>query len=244
MANGFTFGGYHSDQFSILMNEKRIPILPPTKEHFETIPGKDGVWDFGTQYEKRPIEIDCTVLAADKADLKTKVRDLAGVLNPREGAKELIFDDEPDKLYYARFSGQLPLDQIGAFGTFTLTLVCPDPFVYSASEEVRSGSDTIWATNNGTFVARPVLEITTNGGDGSVTVTHPDSSTQTLTFESSAPSGVYVVNCKEMTITKDGTAAYQYLSGDFFELHPGTNKIAITGTNITDVQVTFRHTWL
>ena len=51
-------------------------------------------------------------------------------MNPRKGSQILIFDDEPDIMYYARISNQVPLDTLGAMGTFTLQLVCPDPFAY------------------------------------------------------------------------------------------------------------------
>lgn len=213
------------------------------KEQLESIPGRDGAWDFGTQFDARPIEIDCVILADSKADLKQKVRDLAGLFNPRLGSRALIFDDEPDKLYFARLTGQLPIEQIGSFGSFTLQLICVDPFVYSSGETTSSGTSPLTVTQNGTHVATPVLTITKNSGAGTLTVTHSDGTFETLTFTPSAPSGVYVVNCKEFTITKDGAGAYKFVTGDFVTLHQGNNLITTTGS-VTNIQVTFRNTWL
>jgi len=136
---GFKYDGTHSDTLSILMNSKNVPMIPPLRENFEPIPGKDGAWDFGVQYGSRPLGTTCTIIAASAADLKTKLRALVGFLNPRLGARPLIFDDEPDKLYYARITGQLPLDQIGAMGTFTLQFICSDPFLYSITPTTVSG---------------------------------------------------------------------------------------------------------
>lgn len=239
---GFKYDGRHSDTLGVLMTAKRVPLVPPLSENFEEIPGKDGVWDFGVQYGARPIEIDCSMIGGDVTDLKAKLRSLAGFFNPRLGARPLIFDDEPDKQYFARLTGQLPLEQIGALGSFTLQLTCPDPFLYSVEEAVASGA-TVYAINNGTYYAQPILKITHNGGVGTLVVNRTDGKTQTLTFKSDAPSGLYEVNCKEGTIVRSGAGAYQYLSGDFFQLPEGSNTITKTG-GVGSVEVRFRHTWV
>ncbi len=240
---GFTLNGVHSDALFVQMAGKNVPLLPPLKENFENIAGKDGAWDFGVEYDARPIEIDCVILADSTADLKVKLRSLIGYLNPRLGARALVFDDEPDKQYYARLTGQLPLEQIGAFGSFTLQLICPDPFTYSTIEKTVSGSTTLNLSNSGTYYAYPTLTITHGGGAGTLSLSRIDGVTQELTFSGSAPAGDYLVDCKEGTITKDGAGAYQHLSGEFFGFPGGSNTLTVSG-GITNVDVKFRDTWL
>lgn len=237
---GFTYDGTHSDSFKLLMTGKRVPILPPFKEHFEAIPGKDGVWDFGVEYDARPIEIDVDLLADSVAELKTLLRQIGAYFNPRKGARPLIFDDEPGMVYYARLTGQLPLEQIGQYGKFTLQLICPDPFVYSITGESISGTGTVYLPHNGSYYAYPTFTITHGGGSGNITVTRADGVVQTLTFKDTAPAGTYIVNSKAGTITMNNEGAYKYLQGDFPTLSEGSNTLEYAG----NVTVEYKHTFL
>jgi predicted phage tail component-like protein len=243
MSSGFTYGGVHSDAFSLLVNKKDIPITPPIESRLQEISGFDGAWDYGVSYAPKPIEIECTILADSKEDLKSKVRRLAGTLNPRKGGKPLIFDDEPDVQYFARLSNQIPLEQLGSLGTFTLQFICPDPFTYAVN--VRSGSfaTVMNVTHNGTHIARPILTVTHGGGSATITNTRPDGIIETIAFKDDSPSGTYVIDCKEFTITKDGAAAYNFVKGDFISLHEGQNQLANSGA-ISSTSIEFRDTWL
>lgn len=238
MANGFNFGGTHSDIWSLRVIEKRVPLTPPMEDQYQKIAGRDGVWDFGTSFDSRTIEIDVASLADSKTDLQTKLRNLVGVFNPRAGAKELIFDDVPDKLYYARLTGQLPIDRLVYFGMFTIQLICTDPFGYSTIERTASGA-LVNVTHNGTHVARPVLTVTATGA-GTITNTHPSGTVETIEITGA---GTFVVDCKEFTAKQGTSAAYSSVIGDFLTLEPGTNVINVTG-GVSNVQVVFRDTWL
>lgn len=243
MANGFTFGGVHSDAFSLLVNKKNIPITPPIENRLQAIAGFDGAWDYGISYSPREIELECTILADSKEDLKSKIRQLAGALNPRKGSQPLIFDDEPDKQYFARMSNQLPLEQLGALGTFTIQFVCPDPFTYAVAERSGTFSTNIDIQHNGTHESKPKLTVTHGGGSATITNTRPDGIVETITFTDDSTAGVYVIDCKEYTITKDGVGAYNEVKGDFLSMPEGLNQIVNSGA-ITSVDISFRDTWL
>lgn len=240
---GFKYNGTHSDTLNLIMNSKNVPIVPPLRENFELIPGKDGAWDFEVQYDSRTFDVSCTILASSDIDLKAKLRSLVGVLNPRLGAKPMIFDDEPDKMYYARLTGQLPLDQIGAMGSFTLQFVCCDPFLYSITTTTVSGSGTLSAINKGTYRSQPIITIVHGGGIGTVVVTRSDEVVQTLTFTTDSPAGTYVVDCKEGTVKEETEGADKYLSGDFFGLTSGANTITKTG-GVSSLSFIYRDTYL
>lgn len=241
--NGFTFDGKHSSEFLLLVNKKNIPLTPPIENRLQEISGFDGAWDYGVSYSPRPIEIDCTILAETKEELKTNLRKLAGLLNPRRGAKPLIFDDDPNVQYFARLSNQIPLEQFGALGTFTLQFTCPDPFTYAVNLRVGNFANDITIKHNGTWIARPKLTVTHNGGEGSITNTRPDGIIEALYFTSDSPSGIYEIDCKEFTISKDGEPAYNYVNGDFISMPEGTNVLKNLG-NIASTKIEFRDTWL
>jgi predicted phage tail component-like protein len=241
--NGFSFGGNHSDSFGIIVNKKKIPLTPPIENRFQSIGGFDGAWDYGATFGAREIEVDVTLFGDTKEEMKANARRLAGKLNPRLGAKTLIFDDEPDKQYFARLSNQIPLEQLGAMGTFTIQFVCPDPFTYSVILNTFTFTSSKVIDHLGSHEGRPVLTITKNAGAATIVNTRNDDVIETITFTSDSPSGIYVIDCKESTITKSGDAAYNYVSGDFFTLIEGDNTIQNSGA-ITSVTIEYRDTWL
>lgn len=243
MANGFTFGGVHSDAFNLIVNRKSVPITPPFENRLQEISGFDGAWDYGVSYSSREIEIECTILADSKEDLKLNVRNLASLLDPRKGTKALIFDDDPDVQYFARLANQIPLEQIGAMGTFTLQFVCPDPFTYSVNLRRTTFLNTTNVSHEGTHIARPKLTVNHGGGAGQIRNTRPDGVIEVVQFTTDSPTGTYVIDSKEMTIKKDSEAGYDYVEGDFITLPQGSNELSISG-NVNSVTIEFYDTWL
>lgn len=241
--NGFTFDGKHSSEFALIVNKKDVPLTPPIENRLQIISGFDGAWDYGVSFQPREISVDCTILAKDKDDLKVKLRNLAGLLNPRKGARPLIFDDDKNVQYFARLANQIPIEQLGSFGTFTLQFVCPDPFTYSVNKKTGTFANTIMANHEGTWVAKPVLTVTHNGGQGKITNTRPDGIIETIEFTEDSPEGVYVIDCKEYTITVDGEPAYDYVTGDFFNLLSGSNQLKNEG-NVSKTTIEYYNTWL
>lgn len=241
--NSFTFDGENSKDYSLIVNRKNVPLTPPIDNRLQEISGFDGAWDYGVSYSPREIEVDCTILADSKDDLKMKLRRLAGLLNPRKGAKPLIFNDDPSVFYSARLGNQIPLEQLGAYGTFTLLFVCPDPFTYEV--DVRTGSfmNDILIDQKGTYISKPVLQITHAGGTGSITNTRDGEVVETLTFTEDSPSGIYYIDCRRFTVMRNREPAYNYVKGDFISLDSGENFLVNHG-NIERTTIEFRNTWL
>lgn len=240
---GFTFGGVHSDAFGLIVNSKDIPLTPPLNNRLMENGGHDGAWDFGVNYGARPIDIDCTLFSESASDLRSKVRELAGVLNPAKGAQPIIFDDEPDVQYFARLANQVPLSQLGAMGTFTLQLTCPDPFTYGTESKSESTTSSIDITHNGTHVAKPRITVEHGGGAGSVEVVGDGTNNTTMVFNEYASAGTYVIDSKEKTITQNNEPAYDFVAGNFITLSQGTNTLSVTG-NVDSVEIEYHDTWL
>lgn len=157
---GFTYNGTHSDVMGVVVTGIRRDLLPPIAARTITVPGRPGAYWQGYDYDIRQFEVEVFVRGASLADLRAKVRGIADWLNAHGGPKPLVFDDEPDKQYYAVLSNETALEQILWYGRGTLTFLCPDPHAYSTTEktyiiDVGEGEKTI--TNDGTAAAYPVI---------------------------------------------------------------------------------------
>lgn len=142
----FTLGGKTAEQLKImLLEDTQIPVLPETRDMTQVIPGRNGVYDFGADLGPRYIDLDCgfidEVLDSDDK-LQVAVMDLAEHLvdawgKPRE--LELVFDRLPDKTFFVRYAGNLPIERTlyHAKGFFTLPLTAFDPYAYG--DEVDDG---------------------------------------------------------------------------------------------------------
>lgn len=245
MPNGYTLNAKHIRDFSVEMTGKEMPITPPIQNNSEDQAGRDGGWDFGVKYDPKIIPIDHHIWTNSRAETQTMIRNLAGWLNPRLGAKQLIFDDEPDKMYFARLSTQINLEQIiKLFNDFSLEFICYDPFTYSVQEytEIITSSGTI--SHQGTHVSKPVLVVDHAGGSATITNTTPDGQTQVTEFNADTPPGQYTIDMKEGTVKMGSEGGDKHINSiQWIEMQQGSNTIAHS-VNINQVTVKYRHTWL
>lgn len=130
----FTFDGKHSSELIDVVTDIRRRILPPVNNRTVDIPGSHGVYDYGFNFTGLEIQIDIMLIGSDYADLRAKVRNIAAWLGQEE-VKPLVFDDEPDKTYFARLSDSSELEEIIYSGSASLTFLCPDPFAYGPEKE-------------------------------------------------------------------------------------------------------------
>lgn len=73
--------------------------------------------------------------------------------------KELIFDREPDKVYFAILSSRIDTEEFVTFGKATVKFTCVDPYKYSAKTfENTAISDQLSIANTGTADTPPVIK--------------------------------------------------------------------------------------
>lgn len=243
MVFGFQFNGRHSDDFNLTINNKDIPLMPPVSNRNQNISGQDGAWDYGASFGAKPIPVDCTIEGEDLTDVRKIARRMSGWLNPKNGAQQLIFDDEPDILYFARLESEITLDQIVYYAEFTLNFICYDPYAYGTEIKRGSFSNSFTVDHSGEYIAMPLLKINHTGGAGAVTATKPDGTQQALVFTDDSPSGQYIIDGKKKTKTVDGEPAYDFVEGHYLFLPKGQNQLANTG-NVTRTEIEFRDTYL
>jgi phage-related protein len=195
--------------------------------------------------EPKIIPVDHYIWTPDRATSQAKIRELAGHLNPRKGAQELIFDDEPDKMYYARLNVQINIEQIiKLFNDFSLEYICYDPFTYSATEftEQVTGSKTIW--HSGTHVSKPILVVDHKGGSATVTCTPSGGDPQIIEFESTTPAGTFTIDMKQGTVKRGSAGGDKYIKSLTWVEMPQGNNAFTHSSNINSVTVKYRNTWL
>jgi len=172
VAGGFKLGGIDASEFGIrLLQGTQVSMLPDTRDITAVIPGVHGAYDFGAMMDVRTFELKCAMTGAGSpTELQQQVRTFVQHLvdtNGQPRTLSLVFDEEPDKTYYVRYSGSAPLEQIVSIGIFTLPLVAFDPCAYGVEQEVEqvveTSPDTITVTSHGNVSTPPVIVLYNEG---------------------------------------------------------------------------------
>ncbi|PEM65341.1 hypothetical protein CN613_25705 [Bacillus pseudomycoides] len=160
-----TFAGKRIPDF-VKVNKVGFNILPPVSNNLMKVQGRAGELDFGSQLGSRKISVDITLIVPKANEVMKYATILAEWLFYKE-LQSLIFDDEPDKMYYARIDGDTAIDEILSTGTGTLVFVCPSPFKESGvikevviPKKPTASAHSVTITNNGSTDAYPEIELT------------------------------------------------------------------------------------
>ena len=134
---GFIYGGISSQSMKIKARLTSWQASPALRNSFVTIPGKYGVADFGSDSAERIITVHGNIYPQRSfAALVSRLDDMAEWLDPAHGAKQIIFDDVPDRYFTARLSEAVDCERlILQAGAFDLRFVCPDPHAYTLTDE-------------------------------------------------------------------------------------------------------------
>lgn len=86
--------------------------MPDFTNNTVTVPGREGVFDFGETIGERKIEISCFI-PPGKTDEEFLARkdEIIAWLNPDNGLCDLILDKEPGRVYRARLEGGFSFDK-------------------------------------------------------------------------------------------------------------------------------------
>lgn len=133
--NSFQFGEYNSLDDLGIFCEAYDTLLPPKRSRKIEIPGRDGLYDFGSEtYGERTIVLKCKLI---EQITKAQLREVAYKLSDK---KKLILWDEPDKYYVAELFDPTEIDNIAdrLWLEFDLTFTC-EPFAYTETKDFSLG---------------------------------------------------------------------------------------------------------
>lgn len=156
---GITFNGERRSYLNIAPGWKR-PAWAPIQRDILKIPNRPGGYHQRTNVDVREISIPVWI---NSPNLQKVKEDLAAWLITDKAA-ELIFDDEPERVYYALVDGTFDPNEIVTFGQGVITFICPDPYKYAKTEKtatavLSNGTSITTVSNIGTVEAQPIIEI-------------------------------------------------------------------------------------
>ena len=257
---GFSFNGTTSQSMGIatrITTENRMPDL---RNNTITMPGHEGVFDFGETIGERKIQISCFIPPGKSdEDFLSLKDDIVAWLNPDSGLCPLVLDKEPGRVYSARLNEGFSFDKaVRNSCTFDLVFLCPDPYAYAATDETfdiaTAGTSTI-SRSLGNASSLPVYSLTgviPSGTGTYITITTNSSelkiigklaSGETLVIDSSLMTAK-VVDAEGNTLRNSLPLLAEL---NFPSLSVGTNTvtIAVTGNSVTftELQISARSRW-
>ncbi|MCA1058121.1 phage tail family protein [Rossellomorea aquimaris] len=155
MLFSFSFDGIKKE-YVICEMGKRRSAFAPIKRNLLYVPHRPGALIESTTRDIRVIEQPITINGKDRYDVRRLEEDLADWLITSD-SKPLIFDDEPDRIYYAVVDGSLDIEDMARFGKGTITFICADPNKYGEyhGNLYTNFTSPILLRNNGTESTPP-----------------------------------------------------------------------------------------
>ena len=135
----FTYNGVHSTELGVMRvtssNRYTDALLPTIQDKTVQASGSNGTYFFGSYYTQRQITINVAFDEVSESQIRLMRKTFGDQLS-----HELIFDDEPYKVYYAKATGTPQLQYIPfssprvykGEGTFSFT--CYDPFAHTPNQ--------------------------------------------------------------------------------------------------------------
>lgn len=117
-----------------VLSVKRLSWAP-IRRRMLTIPGMPVALLESTDVEPLPLAVEVLIESEGFANLERVKEDLAAWLIT-EKPEELIFENDPERIYYAVVDGSLNLDELVRIGRGIITFICPDPYKYGAEKTV------------------------------------------------------------------------------------------------------------
>jgi predicted phage tail component-like protein len=153
-----TYRGIRKDYITVLRGRKRPPWAP-IQRNILTVPGFPGGYLQNTETGPRPLEVPVLIQADSFSDLQKLKEDLAAWLIS-DTPQELIFDDEPDRVYFAVVDGSLDLEELVRWGQGAIHFICPDPYKYGPIKSGTFTSEINSISYQGTAESYPIFRAT------------------------------------------------------------------------------------
>lgn len=138
---GLRFNGTRKEWITVL--HRRAPYWAPRKRKIVSVPSAPGGHLVNTTIDARVLPVRIMVEANDEEDYRRKGEEFAQWLNIDHPAP-LIFDQEPNRVYYAVVDGALDPDELVTTGFVDVNFVCPDPYKYGQEHRTITLKQVTW----------------------------------------------------------------------------------------------------
>ncbi|MGY6765682.1 distal tail protein Dit [Faecalibacterium prausnitzii] len=153
----FEFNGIRKEYLNVL--SRRKTYWAPVKRNFIYIPGRPGALVSDTVTDVRVEEVHVEISTESEQELRDAAEDLSAWLITEEPGK-LIFDDEPDRMYYAVVEGGFDPDEIVSKGYGIITFIYPNSYKYGIEEKEVTFESSASFDVEGTVETEPIIEVT------------------------------------------------------------------------------------
>lgn len=231
--NRVTLNGIRSDLIQGLLIQELPPVIKPLmRTEIEEIDGMSGaiVTNLGySAYEKE-------MLIGLHGDF-----DIDQVIRYFNSSGEVIFSNEPDKVYDYMIINEINFERLAHFRTATVTFYV-QPFKHSAVEQEQIfTASPCTIINSGNIIAKPVITLT-----GSGTVTMSLNGTPVLVMALGASQRSIIIDAEHMEAYWGGTLLNRIVAGDYDDLKfsPGENVLSWAGGSVTEVKIDKYSRWI
>lgn len=237
--NSFTFDGISKPYLTVLKDSNRQPWAP-IEWTYQDVPKRPGALPVKKNTGVRALPIPVFLKGKSIEDLQKVKEDLAEWLIHDE-PKPLIFDDEPDRIYYAVVDGSFDPDEILKWGQGVIPFICPDPYKYGEEESLILGDFPI--RNVGTLKTNPVFSIKFMSYTTNYTVSINEKTLKVIWDFKQNDLLIIDTNKRKIIINNLVKMTALDLNSKWPEFIRGQNNI-IADKTIANITVTFRPRWL
>jgi phage-related protein len=259
---------YDMREKGILVNSFLIDSLTPIHSR-ETIDGRDGFVDMGTNYDGRTMHTTCEFIAKDVPDFALFRDELFRILDSRE-AFYLIVDSEPGKRWHVKCDSKFSIAQSYKDGVFSIDFISDSPYAESVGrtdiDPITMDSDKWQSVGAGIAMDDDLIYTYStnsfriyNGGDSTVnprfneliikyvgasdglTIENTTTGDEFNYNESTSASDVLEINGARVLL--NGVSSFSKSNRQLITLAPGWNDIQLSGTS-GEFQCTFGFRWL
>ena len=230
--NTLEINGIKSTRVRGLLISELPPIIRPQMRVLtEEIDGRDGeiVTELGYQAYDRSVKIGL------KAD-----HNIDNVIRYFNGSGEVIFSNEPDKVYDFRIINSISYERMIRFRTAEVVFRV-QPYKHSALEDSADPAESgATIRNSGNVYSFPIYQVT---GSGSVALSINGGDPVTMNLGSGA---TFVADCGDQNVRDTGgTLKNRSVTGGLerLKLEPGNNTITWTG-NVSGLHINRLSMWI
>ncbi|MCM3169023.1 distal tail protein Dit [Peribacillus frigoritolerans] len=237
--NSFTFDGISKPYLTVLKDSNRQPWAP-IEWTYQDVHKRPGALPVKKNTGVRALPLPVFLKGKSIEDLQKVKEDLAEWLIHDE-PRPLIFDDEPDRIYYAVVDGSFDPDEILKWGQGVIPFICPDPYKYGEEESLILGDFPI--RNVGTLKTNPVFSIKFMSNTTNYTVSINEKTLKVIWDFKQNDLLIIDTNKRKIIINNLVKMTALDLSSKWPEFIKGQNNI-IADKTVANITVTFRPRWL
>lgn len=181
------------------------------------VAGMDGSYPSSSRLASRQLTIDITMKGTSFEDLRKRIERLNEILFTRNVDVPIVFNDEPDRVYYGRIDNVSDKFEASHIYQAQISIICSDPYKYGQEKKLTFPSDAVMFTNQGTAEADPVFEMEVLNPATFAMVQNQDDQYQMIGRPVDADSDPFeaeeLIMHKTMSTTTDWTTANQVDNG-------------------------------